>query len=138
MKRSLIGVAALVVLASSAFAAEPWKVLRTAAGPVWTNQQGMTLYTFDRDPMGGSSCYGRCAFVWPPFKASGVAKATGDWTIVTRKDGSHMWAYDGRALYTFRRDKQPGQVTGNGVYQFGALWHVAGPAAAVGSYKPKK
>ena len=145
MKRILIGLAAVLMIASSALAAEPWKILKTSAGAIWTNQSGMTLYVFDRDHRSRSNCYGQCAYVWPPFRAGANARATGEWTIVSRKDGSRMWAYDGHPLYTYIRDKRPGQVTGNGVYQFGALWHVvragykAGPYKAYrhGSYKPK-
>jgi predicted lipoprotein with Yx(FWY)xxD motif len=135
MKRILIGLAAVVMIASSAVAAEPWKILKTSAGAIWTNQSGMTLYVFDRDHRDRSSCYGQCEYVWPPFRAGANARAIGEWTIVTRKDGTRMWAYDGHPLYTYIRDKRPGQVTGNGVYQFGALWHVVRPGYKAGHYK---
>ena len=136
MKRILIGLAAAVMITSSALAAEPWKILKTSAGAIWADQSGMTLYVFARDHRNRSSCYGQCAYVWPPFRAGEHAKATGEWTIVTRTDGSRMWAYDGHPLYTYVRDKRPGQVTGNGVYQFGGLWHVVWPAHKTGHYKP--
>ena len=56
----------------------------------------------------------KCAVEWPPLKVAEGAAAAGEWTIVTRDDGSKMWAYDGHPLYTFVKDKKPGEVTGDG------------------------
>ena len=53
-----------------------------------------------------------------PLAVAAGATASGDWTIVTRDDGSMMWAYDGHPLYTFADDKTAGQVTGDGVDGF--------------------
>ena len=128
MKRILIGLAAVLMITSSALAAEPWKILKTSAGAVWTNQSGITLYVFDRDHRNRSSCYGQCAYVWPPFRAGANARATGEWTIVARKDGSRMWAYDGHPLYTFSGDTAPGQTNGEGIT---GMWFVATPNLAV-------
>jgi predicted lipoprotein with Yx(FWY)xxD motif len=33
-----------------------------------------------------------------------------------------QWAYNGRPLYLWQKDKKPGDVTGDGV---GGVWHVA-------------
>jgi predicted lipoprotein with Yx(FWY)xxD motif len=84
----------------------------------------MTLYTFDKDDKGKSNCYDQCAKNWPPFAAAGDAKADGDWTIIDRSDGTRMWAYGGKPLYTFANDSKPGDVTGDMV---GGVWHVAKP-----------
>jgi len=46
------------------------------------------------------------------------------WTHVTRDDGSMQWAYDGKPLYTFVKDKKAGDMTGDGVKD---VWHVAKP-----------
>ncbi len=45
-----------------------------------------------------------------------------DYSVITRKDGSLQWAYDGKPLYTWIKDKEPGQTTGDGL---GGKWHVA-------------
>jgi predicted lipoprotein with Yx(FWY)xxD motif len=60
--------------------------------------------------------------MWPPFVSGKMAKAGGDWTIVTRDDGAQMWAFHGKPLYTYANDKKPGDATGDGV---GLQWHVA-------------
>lgn len=124
MKRLAMLCAAIVVGTVAAYAAGPAKTMDTSAGTVLTDQNGMTLYTFDKDEAGVSNCYGKCAANWPPLMAPADANAEGDWSIVERKDGSTMWAYYGMPLYTFVGDEKPGDVTGDG--KFG-VWHVAKP-----------
>lgn len=87
--------------------------------------KGMTLYTFDKDSDGKSACNGPCATNWPPLMAAADAKASGDWTIVTRDDGSKMWALKGKPLYTFAKDTKPGDTTGDGFLN--GAWHIAKP-----------
>jgi predicted lipoprotein with Yx(FWY)xxD motif len=60
-------------------------------------------------------CNGRCAENWPALTASPDAKASGGWTVLTRDDGKMMWAYKGTPLYTWNKDKVPGDTTGDGV-----------------------
>lgn len=38
-----------------------------------------------------------------------------------RRDGSQQWADDGKSLYTFIKDKAPGDVTGDKIKD---VWHV--------------
>ena len=89
---------------------------------MWTDDKGMTLYTFDHHGDGKSKCYDQCAKAWPPFAAAADATAEGKWTIVDRSDGTKMWAYDGNPLYTWTKDKKPGDVTGDGI---GDVWRAA-------------
>ena len=90
-------------------------------GDVLTNPAGMTLYTFDKDAGGKSACNAGCAAKWPPFMAPADAKASGDYTVITRDDGSKQWAYKGKPLYLWVNDKKPGDTTGDKV---GSVWHV--------------
>ena len=84
---------------------------------------GMTLYTFDKDPKGGgkSTCNGGCATNWPPLMAKTSDAASGDFSIITRDDGSKQWAYKGMPLYTWVKDKKPGDMSGD---NFKSVWHV--------------
>ena len=100
----------------------PLKMTKTAAGDVLTTPDGMTLYTFDKDKKGVSNCKGDCAKMWPPLKAEKDAKPTGNLTLVTRSDGTMQWADEGQPLYTYAKDKKPGDVKGDNV---GKVWHVA-------------
>ena len=92
-----------------------------------TDASGRTLYTFDKDvaASGKSVCNGPCIANWPAFTAPADATASGDYTIVVRDDGSRQWAFKGRPLYTFAKDTQAGDRTGDGFN--GNLWHVARP-----------
>jgi len=90
-----------------------------------TDEHGMALYTFDRDAMAGkSACNGKCAENWPPLAANNADKPSGDYTIITRDDGKKQWAYRGKPLYLWSKDKMPGDQTGDG---FMNVWHVAKP-----------
>ncbi len=91
---------------------------------VLTDAKGMTLYTFDKDQSGKSVCNGNCAKNWPPLMADAGSMSMGDWTVITRDDGSKQWAYKGKALYTWIKDTKPGETTGDGV---GGVWHNAVP-----------
>jgi predicted lipoprotein with Yx(FWY)xxD motif len=120
----MVGLIPLFLLTSTALAAEPGKTANTSAGEVYVDEKGMALYTFDKDEPDKSNCYDDCAVAWPPYLADTDAKAEGEWTLVERKDGSKMWAYENKPLYTYIDDKQPGDVTGDGK---GGVWHVAKP-----------
>jgi predicted lipoprotein with Yx(FWY)xxD motif len=56
---------------------------------------------------------------WPPLMAGASDQPGGDFTIVTRDDGSKQWAYKGRPLYRWIKDAKPGDKTGDG---FGKVW----------------
>jgi predicted lipoprotein with Yx(FWY)xxD motif len=102
----------------------PAKTADTTKGKTLVDAKGMTLYIFDRDATGKSNCNGQCAVAWPPFAAAADAKPPGDWTVVTRDDGSKQWAYKGKPLYLFNKDIKPGDVNGDGV---NSVWHIAAP-----------
>ena len=122
MRTIALGIAALLIGTAAAFADEPAKTMDSSAGKIYTDAKGMTLYTFDKDAAGKSNCDGDCAAKWPPLMAAADAKAEGEWTIVERSDGSKMWAYEGKPLYTYADDKKAGDMTGEGK---GGVWHVA-------------
>ncbi len=77
---------------------------------------GHTLYTYAKDSAnaGASVCYDKCAQNWPPLSAAATAKATGDYSIITRTDGSRQWAFKGQPLYYFVKDSKPGDKVGDG------------------------
>lgn len=118
MKIAVTALTTLFLGAAAAYAAEPAKVTTIDGANVYTDANGMTLYTFDKDTTGKSSCDGDCAVKWPPFEAAAGATAEGDWTVVERTDGSMMWAYEGKPLYTYEGDKKAGDG-------MGGVWHLA-------------
>jgi len=93
------------------------------ADGVLTNASGMTLYTFDNDPSGSgkSTCNGPCATNWPPLVAAAGSKAAGDYSVITRDDGSLQWAYKGKPLYFYQPDQKAGDRSGD---NFKDVWHI--------------
>lgn len=99
-------------------------------GTIVVDGEGTTLYVFDNDTDGTSSCYDQCAENWPPF--TGPAEASGDVDgallgTTTRDDGTTQVTYNGQPLYYFAADQAPGDTNGQGV---GDVWWVVGPDGA--------
>jgi predicted lipoprotein with Yx(FWY)xxD motif len=104
----------------------PVKIVQSRRGMIFVDVNGMTLYYFDRDTSGNAStCDGKCTERWIPLAAPADAEAKGDFTVITRSDGSKMWAYRYRPLYTSQSDKAPGDING---FDAANLWHIARPA----------
>ena len=109
----------------SVLSLEAREVPAVVSGSVFVDAKGMTLYTFDRDTVPGkSACNGPCATNWPPLTAAADARAQGDWSVLTRDDGSRQWAYKGKPLYYWVKDTKPGDRTGDG---FNNAWRLARP-----------
>jgi predicted lipoprotein with Yx(FWY)xxD motif len=90
------------------------------------NGHKLSLYISISDH-GKSTCYGRCAKMWPPLIDRGLIVVAnrschrGPCYIhqehlgtVKRKGGSLQVTYHGRPLYRYRRDTETGQVQGQG------------------------
>src|SRR5260221_3436968 len=81
--------------------------------------KGFTLYLFEKDKGGKSSCYSSCAKVWAPLLTSGKPTAGSGVTAskigtTKRKDGSLQATYGGHPLYHYDDDHKPGQTQGQG------------------------
>jgi predicted lipoprotein with Yx(FWY)xxD motif len=99
----------------------PFKEQKTKLGTVLASPKGMTIYTYDKDQPGMSSCTGKCAGHWPPIKATASDKPTGDFTVIKRPDDTLQWAYKGKPVYAYDDDKKAGDVNGDGMM---GAWHV--------------
>jgi predicted lipoprotein with Yx(FWY)xxD motif len=84
----------------------------------------MTLYTFDDDSTGMSTCYETCAVNWPPLVAPAGTDLPRGYSLIERDDGTMQVAYQGQPLYLWINDTSPGEMTGDGV---GGVWHIARP-----------
>lgn len=128
MRKLLVSAIAVATLALTGAAFAQIAATKTGdstKGKVLTDTKGMTLYTFDKDAGGKSACNGPCAVNWPPLMADADAKAAGGYTVVVRDDGGKQWAYKGKPLYTWKNDKKPGDITGDGFLN--NTWHIAQP-----------
>jgi predicted lipoprotein with Yx(FWY)xxD motif len=91
----------------------------------------LTVYLFEADKPGSSSCSGACASAWPPVtgspQASGGAMSA-DLGTITRADGTKQVTYKGHPLYLFVKDKDDGDAYGEALKAFGAEWYVLAPS----------
>jgi predicted lipoprotein with Yx(FWY)xxD motif len=91
----------------------------------------MTVYLFEKDAAGTSSCTGACATAWPPVTGkpqAGAGAIASDLGTITRSDGSTQVTYKGHPLYRFVKDKDGGDAYGEGVKAFGAGWYALAPS----------
>ena len=107
--------------ASATYTNPSVRMTATDIGTVMSTLDGMTLYTYDKDARGQSNCYGKCAEYWPPFLDNTASRPAGELGLITRSDGKMQWANNGKPLYTFAKDKSPGEVNGDNYHN---IWHV--------------
>lgn len=83
-----------------------------AVGAADNSHLDFTLYTFDDDTPGVTTCFGGCLVVWPALYAPADAQAFGDFSVIARDATTKQWAYKGLPLYFYVGDTAPGNVTG--------------------------
>ncbi len=118
--------------ARAATTAKPPHAIRlenTKLGEVYETAAGMTVYEFKMDVPHShkSACNGECATLWPPVAAPAGFKPRGAWGMASRTGGETQLTYQGYPLYTWIKDKKPGDITGQGVR---GIWRVAKPGQA--------
>ena len=96
---------------------------------------GMSLYTFDNDTPGVSTCTDTndCVTNWPPLMVADEDEpplagegVTGVIAVIEREDGTYQVTYNDLPLYHYIGDLVPGDVTGDGLFD---VWHLASPVA---------
>jgi predicted lipoprotein with Yx(FWY)xxD motif len=104
-------------------------------GDVLVNRSGQALYAATQEANGEVVCTGSCTSIWEPLTLDGAKAPTGEASVraelgtIVRPDGGTQVTFDGRPLYRFVEDPNPGTVTGNGFadsFDGRAFeWHVA-------------
>lgn len=105
-------------------------------GQIIVDSKGRSIYLFQKDTGTKSTCFGQCATFWPPVRATGKPVAGTGLTAsklgtTPRSDGQPQVTYNGHPLYLYAADKNPGDVTGQGITAFGGGWFVLSPAGDV-------
>jgi predicted lipoprotein with Yx(FWY)xxD motif len=93
---------------------------------VLVNRRHMTLYSLSVERHGRFICKNAaCLSLWTPLVVHRGTKPTGVRGLgtVRRPDGRTQVTYRGRPLYTFKQDRKPGDVKGNGFKDVGT-WRV--------------
>jgi predicted lipoprotein with Yx(FWY)xxD motif len=104
-------------------------LVKTTGAKILVTSKGMTLYVFAIDKPKLSNCYGTCAKFWPPLMvpastqpATSMPGIPGKFGTTTRTDGTHQLTFNGAPLYTFIKDKDAGDMYGQGLYAVGGYW----------------
>jgi len=102
-------------------------------GMALVDEEGKTLYLWEADKNGTSTCSGACAAAWPPVTTSGPPQAGSGvdkalLSTVKRSDGTEQVTYNGHPLYYYVGDTHSGTFTGQGSDQFGAKWWLIAPS----------
>lgn len=125
-------VGALLAFPASALELHPAK---DGSMPRLVDSKGMTVYYFTKDSIGKSACSGECLTKWPVVPSEAVKAETGldpaQFGTITREDGAKQVTFRGYPLYTFFKDKMPGDINGQGV---NSVWYTINPA----DFPPRK
>jgi predicted lipoprotein with Yx(FWY)xxD motif len=102
-------------------------------GRMLVDGDGRTLYLFKADKTSQSTCSGGCAEAWPPVTDTAKVKAGAGVEAKLigsskRADGTTQVTYDGHPLYRFAGDTAAGDLQGQGLDGFGALWWAVAPS----------
>jgi predicted lipoprotein with Yx(FWY)xxD motif len=101
-------------------------------GPILADGRDRTIYLFTRDRSVTSTCYGRCAAVWPPVLTQGApgraGRLPGVLSTTRRRNGTRQVTYDGHPLYYYTGDVTPGAILCQNVDEFGGTWLVVSPS----------
>ena len=85
-------------------------------------------YTKDVKDSGKSNCIGDCLVAWPPVITTNdtpkVEGVTGKVGTITTADGKKQVTVEGMPVYLWEKDKDPGDITGQGV---GNVWYLVAP-----------
>lgn len=104
-------------------------VQMTELGTILSAADGRSLYLFDPDDQGESTCVDACAASWPPLLTAGGELQLDDALdpdllgTTTRPDGGTQLTYDGWPLYLWAGDAAAGDTAGQGVND---VWWVLG------------
>ena len=94
-------------------------------GNILVDSNGMTLYLFLKDNGTTTACTGACAQNWPSLiNASPNAGSGADASLLGAASGTNQVTYNGHLLYTFVKDKNPGDVNGEGLL---GAWYAVSP-----------
>jgi predicted lipoprotein with Yx(FWY)xxD motif len=100
-------------------------------GQILVDNNGMTLYIFDKDSTDKSNCASDCLKNWPALTVEDENAApppgegvTGKLAVITRDDGTYQVTVNGMPLYTYAKDTKAGDVMGQAA---GEVWWVVSP-----------
>jgi predicted lipoprotein with Yx(FWY)xxD motif len=110
------------------------EVGRSRLGPIVVDARGRTLYVFTQDKPRRAVCtsdYLNCTTAWPPLMTTGRPRGQAGvetgliGSLDRRKPAGSQVTYNRHPLYRYIEDERPGDVTGQGMYDY---WYVLSPS----------
>lgn len=89
-----------------------FNVVQSSTGRLVVTKSGFSVYTWDGDEPGKSNCHDACLDEWTPVPAPENVIERGGWTSIERSSGINQWAYRGKPLYTWNRDRSERSFAG--------------------------
>ncbi len=91
-------------------------------GNYMTDLKGRTLYEYNKDSQGLSSCLGACIVVWPPYQTTTQPKLLpSGFGYIKRSDtGYFQYTYNNKPLYYYQSDNA-GDIKGNQIGGFSII-----------------
>ncbi len=126
--------------ATAAFARSSKPTVKVATvssvGTVLVDAKAKTLYTLTNNGK-AVPCTGQCAALWPPLLAKAGSKPKGGpgVTGLGTVNGGQV-THTGIPLYRYSGDTRAGQANGEGLSDFGGVWHVVKVAEARSGTSP--
>ena len=112
----------------------------SGVGTVLVDGTGLTLYELNTESGGQIMCTDACRAAWPPLllpagvtSATPGAGVTGALGTITRPDGGTQVTYEGRPLYLYSGDQNPGEANGQGIQ---GVWFAMTPSGPSGGGDP--
>lgn len=94
-------------------------------GKILVDSNGMTLYLFLKDNGAVTACTGTCAQNWPALNSASPVAGSGTDPNLLETATNNQVTYNGHLLYTFVKDKKPGDVNGEGLL---SAWYAVSPS----------
>jgi len=112
-----------------------WTVVKVRQDPrlgrIVTDGDGRVMYRFDKDRARTTTCFGQCRRTWPVVKFTNWKKLKVEGVdrkligfIERKDDGSCQLTINGRPMYYYAGDEQPGDTKGQGLQN---AWWVVSP-----------
>ena len=144
----VLALAAAALLAAAVAEASSTLTVRGAeqsalAETVVVNPAGRTLYSLSGETSTHLLCRtSACAHLWPPLTVSHGTRlkaghgVQGRLATIRRPNGAMQVTLRGKPLYRFSGDGGPDQDNGEGLRDFGGVWHAVAASAAPAAAAP--
>ena len=105
LKTFILSIGVISIAACSTLTSPSASLTKTKDG-LLVGANDMTLYTFAKDVTGSgkSICVAQCAVNWPPLLVDAKAYVSGDYSLISRDDGTKQLAFKGMPLYFWVKD----------------------------------